>query len=329
MKIKALSVAVMLCICGAALSAQKPTPLASRSTIWYAVLMQPPLTCKCIKTHSPPPKQGPSLFVDIPLSPFWDTVREERIRNHTIQFGGSATPWKSTIMFGGWPIPRVVFTTPNFRTALEGGVMKTIDAGPSRTMEQAHIFLERAVWHMLVGANGFFGQEQIPRATKSVNFEADFLRRSYGGQVWLGVKFGNFNRSFVAGRYGRGHVWTEGSTRFNVPNIDDLDWLPLYLEEFRTESVSVEGKANARRISQSVRFDRVEYERIIPSPDPLRFGENRLEDMWLRTETELVPFPHARSLRGVVILTKDFRDRNRLMFINDYSSVRILLRLVF
>jgi len=208
--------------------------------------------------------------------------------------------------------------------------MKTLGENPSRTMEQAHLILEGAVWHVLVGAEGFWGQEQISRATKGVNFDADFRRRSVGGQGWLGVKFGDFNRSFVAGRYGRGYARTEGETHFIVPSIaDDLDWFPVYLEEFRTVSVSVEGKARAKRISQSVRFDRVEYERVIPSPDPLRFGENRLEDIWLRTETEFIPFSHARFLRGVVILTKDFRDQNRLMFINDYSSVRVLLRLSF
>lgn len=333
MKVKVLSAVIMLCIWVSDLSAQeKPqylAPLASKSTVWYTVLIEPPLTCQCLKNDSPPQKQGPIFSIDIPISPFWDTVQEDRIKNRTIQFGGSATPLKSTVAFGGWLAPRVIFTTPYFRTTFEGGVIKTLDLGPSRTMKQGHLVLEGSLWHVLVGAEGLFGQEEVPQLTKGINFEVYFRRRSYGGQGWLGAKFGDFNRSFVAGRYGRGYARTEGATRFNVPNVNDLDWLPVYLEEFRTTPFSVEGKAKAKRISQSIRFDRVEYERMALSPDPLRFGENRLEDRWLRTETEVVPFSHARALRGVVIWTKDFRDQNRLMFINDYSSVRVLLRFTF
>ncbi|MDP2861085.1 MAG: hypothetical protein Q8N98_05265, partial [bacterium] len=291
-----LCVIVALCVYGTILFAQTETNLPllpSEPIVDYAPLFQAHLICQYppihspSKTHSPPQKQGVVLSVDIPLSPLWDTVREDRIKNRTIQFGGSATPLKSIVEFGGWPVPRIIFAAPDFRAAIEGGIMKTSDASSFRTMEQAHAVLDGAVWYVLVGAEGFFGQEKFPRITKSVNFEADFRRRSYGGQGWLGIKIGDFNRSFIAGRYGRGYARTEGETRFIIPSIDELDWFPLYLEEFRTESFSVEVKAKAKRVSQSVRFNRVEYERMIPSPDPLRFGENRLRDIWLRTETEV------------------------------------------
>lgn len=331
MMVKVLSMVFMLFICGVVLSAQEEvSPLESRSTVWYSFLVRPPSTCQCLMTHLLPQKQRPVLSLDIPVSPLWDMIKEDRIQNRTIQFGGTTTPWKDTVMFGGWPVPRLIFAMSDFRTVLEGGSMKTLEAGPSRTMKQADGTIEGAVWHVLVGADSFFGQEQIPGIIKGLNFDADFRRRSHGGQGWLGVKFGDFNRSFVAGRYGRGHAWTEGETRFIVPSIvDELDWFYLYLEEFRMASVSVEGKIRLKRISQSVRFDVVEYKRVFPSPDPLRFGENHLQDMWLRTETEVIPFSHARFLRGVVILTKDFRDQNRLMFTNDYSSVRVFFRLSF
>ena len=306
---KILCLAIIFCICGTNLFAQTETNL-------------PPLS-------PPSQKQRPVLSLDIPISPLWDTVQEDRIKNHTIQFGGSATPWKNTAMFGGWPVPRIIFAASSFRMSAEGGVMKVVDLSPSRTMKQVHVVLEGSVWYVLFGTDRFFGQEQIQRVAKSVNFETDFRRLSYGWQYWLGVKVGDFNRSFIAGRYGRGDVKTEGLIHFNVPDIDDLDWFPLYHEEFRTTSLSVEGKVKAKFISQSVRLDQVEYERVILSPDPLRFGENHLEDRWLRSETEVTPFSSFRVLRGVVILTKDFRGQNRLMFVNDYSSVRVLLRLSF
>jgi len=323
--------AIMLCVYEGTLYAQEEFPLLESKPIrGHMVLVQLPPTCQCLKKIYPPrQKQGPIFSVDIPFSPFWDTVREDRIKNHTIQFGGTATPWARTVMFGGWPVPRVIFMAPDFRTMLEGGIMKTLDVSPSRTMTQAYVVLEGVVWHVVVGADSLLGQEQIPRFIKGVNFETDFRRRSYGGQGWLGIKFGDFNRNFILGRYGVGYVWTEGSMRFDISDVSGLDWLPAYLEEFRTDSFSAESKVTTRRISHSVRFDWVEYERVIPSPDPLRFGENHLLDMRLRTETEIIPFARARFLRGVVILTKDFRDRNLLMFINDYSLVRVLLRLSF
>jgi hypothetical protein len=331
MGLKVFVVALLLCVFGLTLSAEKESPpLVSRSTVvGYMFLVQPPLTCRCLEVKPVSPKQGPVFSLDIPLSPFWDTVREDRIQNRTIQFGGSATPWKDTVVFGGWPVVRINFATADFRVLLEGGNMKTLTANSSRTMEQVHLVPEGSIWYVLVGIDGFFGQEQIPGNIKGLNFNADFSRRSYGGQGWLGLKLGDFNRSFVAGRYGKGYVRTEGYTHFNIPGVDGVDWMPLYLEEFKTKSLSFEGKAKTKIISQSVRFDKVEYQRVVLSPDPLRFGENRLQDMWLRTETEVIPFSRLRFLRGVVVLTKDFKDQNRLMFFNDYSSVRVLLRLSF
>ena len=329
---KSLCVAVILCIWGMTLFAQTEIdlpPLASRPIAGYMFLVDPPLPCQCLKTNLPSKKQGPIFSLDIPVSSFWDTVHGDRIKNNTIHFGGSATPLKSTVMFGGWPVPRITFATSDFRTTFEGGVMKTLNDSFARTMGQANVVFEGSIWYVLVGIEGFFGLEEIPRIIDGVNFDADFKRRSFGGQGWLGLKIGDFNRNFVAGRYGMGYVRTEGTSHFDISDVGNLDWFPVYLEEFRISSFSVEGKARAKRISQSVRLDRVEYERMVPSPDPLRFGENSLQDLWLRTETEVVPFSHARFLRGVVILTKDFKDQNRLMFTNDYSSVRILLRLSF
>jgi hypothetical protein len=300
--VKILSIILVLCICGVALSAQEKLP---------------PLESKL------------KISIDVPFFPFWDTVKVDRIKNRTIQFGGSATPWKSTAMFSGLTVPRVIFTESDVRIVFEGGIMKTHDENTSRTMGQVHAVIEGAIWFVLVGSDGFFGQEQIPKITRGMNFETDFLRRSSGGQGWFGMKFGDFNQDFVVVRYGRGYVWTKGETHFIIPDIDNSDWLPLYLEQFRTVSLSAEGTARARRISQSVRLDAVEYERVIPSPDPVRFGENHIRDMWLRTETEVIPFSRLRSLRGVVVLTKDFRNQNRLMFLNDYSSVQVFLRILF
>ncbi len=330
--IKNLCAVVTLCIWGTTLFAQKETdlpPIPSRPIVGYVFLVQTPLVCRCLKTNPLPPKQESVFSLDVSFSPTWDTVKEERIKNNTVQFGGTATSLRDTVAFNGWLVPRVNFADSDFRTTLEGGIMKTLNANPSRTMKQVRGTLEGSIWHVSVGMDGFFGQEEVPLAIKGVSFDEDFIRRSFGGQGWLGVKFGDFNRSFVVGRYGRGYARTEGSTRFAVSSIDNLDWLPVYLEEFKTVSFSVEGKIKTKRISQSTRFDKVEYERMAKSPDPLRFGENHLHDMWLRTETEIIPFYRVHFLRGVIVFTKDFQDQNRLMFFNDYSSVRVFLRLSF
>ncbi len=324
--------AIILCVWGTAVFAQTEVslpPLTSKPIVGCMLPIEAPLTHKYLKTYPPAEKQGSIFSLDISISPLWDTVLGDRIKNNTVQFGGSATPWKSTDMFGGWPVPKVTFATSDLRIILEGGVMKTLDGNFVRTMGQFNGVFEGSIWYVLVGTEGFFGQEEIPKIIKGINFDADFRRRSYGGQGWLGIKIGDFNRNFIAGRYGSGYARIEGANHFDVPSISESDWFPVYLEEFRTKSFSVEGKVRVKKISQSVRFDRVEYERVAPSPDPLRFGENRLEDLWLRTETEIIPFSHAHFLRGVMVLTKDFKDQNRLMFINDYSSVRVFLRLSF
>jgi len=330
MMTKTLCVVVVLCVFATNLFAQTETALpilTSKPVVGYTPFVKPVLTCQCFKIDSPPKKRGPVLSLDIPLSPSWDMVQEERIKNHTIQFGQSGTSWKETSRSKGWPLPRINFTSSSFRMSAEGGVIKTQGANLSRTMTQARVSLEGSLWFVLVGADGFVGQEQIPGIMKGVNFDADFLRSSYGGQSWWGIKLGDFNRNFIVGRYGRGYVRTDGEIRFIVPSItEDLDWFSEYLEEFKTESASVEGKVKTKWMGQSVRVDWMKYSKVVPSPDPLRFGENYLEDMWLRTETEVMPLSH---LGVVVALTKDFRGQNRLMFINDYSSVRVFIRLAF
>lgn len=332
MTVKILCTVIMLCFCGTTLFAQTETDLSPLSSVlnnYYVPFAQPISDCRCVKTESTPKKQGSVFSLDVPLLPFWETVNVDTIKNKTIQFGEATPPWGNMIKSGGWPAPKIIFATSDFRMLAEGGVIKTSAINISRTMKQVHISIDGSLWFILIGADGLVSQEQIPRIMKGVNFEADFSRRSGGGQGWLGVKFGDFNHNFIAGRYGRGYTYTDGSTRFNIPNIDGIDWLPVYVEEFKTTSISIEGKMRTKWISQSLRIDGVEYKRVNPSPDPLRFGDNRFEDLWLTAETEVTPFPKVDFLRGVIVLTKDFGDKNRLMFFNDYSAVRFFVRFSF
>lgn len=331
-----LCMAVMLCVSATTLFAQEevvPLPLSAKLPIvGYISFIKPVLSCDCLKKETSSkkvkPKVKPIFSLDIPIASSWDTVEEDRIKNHTVQQGSSMPLWVKTSRSDKWPIPRIIFSTQNFRIETEGGVMKVLTPSP-RTMAQVDMVMEKSIWFVLVGAGGFFSQEDFPEFSREVNFSADFRRLSVGRQGWLGIKLGDFNRNFIAGRYGRGNIYTDGSALFNVPGVDGLDWLPLYIEEFKTESLSVEGKAKTRWVSQSMQINRVEYKRVTPSPDPLRFGENRFEDLWLTSETEITPFPKVGILRGVIVLTKDFRDKNRLMFFNDYSAVRFFIRLVF
>lgn len=330
--IKILCTIIVLCFYGTNLFAQTETDsqlLPYVPNVYYVPLAQPVSDCHCSKINSVSKKQESVFSLDIPLLSFWETVHVGRIKDHNIQFGGSVTPWENTVRSKIWPLPRILFASPDFRMSAEGGVIKTSDANLSRTMTQVDLAFEGSLWFVLIGTDGFLSYEQIPRIMKGINFEADFSRRSGGGQGWLGVKFGDFNHNFIAGRYGRGYTYTDGLTRFNIPNIDGIDWLPVYVEEFKTASISIEGKMRTKWISQSVRIDGVEYKRMVPSPDSMRFGENRLEDLWLTTETEIIPFPRIDFLRGVIVLTKDFKDKNRLMFFNDYSAMRIFIRLSF
>ena len=332
MTVRTLCTVIMLCFYGTTLFAQTETdlsPLPSVLNACYVPFAKPVSACHCSKINSASEKHKSVFSLDIPLLPFWETVSVDTIKNQTVQFGESTTSWVDTTRFDGWPVPKIVFATSDFRMSTEGGVLKTSATNISRTMKQVRMTLDGSLWFVLIGADGLIGQEQIIGIMKGVNFQADFRRRSGGGQGWLGVKFGDFNHNFVTGRYGRGYIYTDGSTRFNIPDVDGIDWLPTYVEEFKSTSFSVEAKMGLKRIGQSVRFDRLEYERIIPSPDPLRFGKNRFEDLWLTAETEIAPFSKFDVLRGVIVLTKDFGDKNRLMFINDYSSIRFFVRLRF
>lgn len=330
--IKVLCIAVTLCVSATTLFAQEevaPLPFSAKLSAVYVVFAKPILNCQCLKTEEVPVKKRSLVFsFDVPVVSSWDTVEDDRIKNHTVQQGSSMSGWVKTAKSDSLLFPRIVFSTPNFRIKAEGGVMKFLIPN-SRTITQRHLVLERSIWFVLAGADGFFSQEQAPDIIKGVNFSADFRRLSVGRQGWLGVKLGGFNRNFLAVRYGRGYTDTKGETHFNVSGIDGLDWFTLYSEEFKTEFLSVEGKIRAKRISQSLRIDGVEYRRVTPSPDPLRFGENRFQDLWLTAETEIAPFPKVNFLRGVVVLTKDFGNKNRLMFFNDYSAVRFFVRLSF
>ncbi|MBI2068784.1 MAG: hypothetical protein HYT67_01625 [Candidatus Yanofskybacteria bacterium] len=267
--------------------------------------------------------------VDMPLFPLWETVSIDRIMNGAISAGPAVHPWSEVSSFGGWPVPRLNFSTDNTFFRTEGGVMKNAGGGHERNAGQINMAFDGSVWYALLGVDALFSQEKVSSAISGINFNADFRRRSYGGKGWVGIKIGSFADDYIAVRYAQGWIGTEGDSQFVVPDVDGIEWQPLYLEEFQTRAVILDGQVRLSRLSQNVRAEKVVYKRVKRSTDPLVFGENYLGDFTVRSETELIPLKKHDLIRMVLAGTKDFGGNNKLLFQNDYSAVRILLRIAF
>ena len=267
--------------------------------------------------------------VDVPLSPFWETVSMGRIVNGTISAGSVMRPWEDVSHFGGWPVPRLSFSTNNIFFRAEGGVMKNSRNGHDRNAGQIDLSFDGSIRYALLGIDTLFSQEKISSAMSGVNFNADFRRRSYGGKGWAGIQIGSFADDYFAVRYARGWIRTEGNSQFIIPDVGGIEWQPLYLEEFLTRAVVLDGQVRSGRLSQNIKTERVVYKRTKISTDPLVFGENSFSDFTVRSETELIPFKKHDLIRLVLAGTKDFGGNNKLLFQNDYSAVRVLLRIAF
>ena len=268
------------------------------------------------------------LTLDISFPTLWAVVDVRRIYNVTIQSGAFLEPWEDSVKFQEWPIPAFKAVTKNTLFRADADILNVRDRGLVRRADQIELGAEGGWWG-LIGISGFFSQETILGAIRGLSYDADFRRQSYGGNAWVGVKVGNFTKHFLLARYGRGYIGTRGDFMFRIVDADKVEWLPIYFEEFYTESFSVKETTRIKWVSQSIEVENIRYTRVVFSPNPAVFGKNKLEELIIRGELEFTPWSKYDKLRLLVVGTKDLRNRERLLFRNEPASVRALLRIAF
>src|SRR6266536_861593 len=183
--------------------------------------------------------RAPSRLIafDIPFVKDQRTVRLDRIQ--TINAGSAIAPWSEDLSYD-WPVPRFHGAGRDVRADVQGGVFRALESNKTRDIRFVDGTLEGNLSWFVAGMNGFFSREEIPEALSGRHFAATFTRRGYGLRAWGGFKMGEFARTFVTVKAGRGYVEAKGENRFDA-SVDGLDPTLLYYERFDSTVAVVDG----------------------------------------------------------------------------------------
>lgn len=279
----------------------------------------------------PEPDAKPRFVtIDIPISPFRKTVDISRIENKTIGLGQVMEPWESNVSYGYLRSPSFGYYSNNFIFKAGGSMTNGRDNGRSRKNRYLELGSEAGIWKGLLGFEGFVEKEKVARVITGLKFNSDFSRSSYGGKAWTGARLGSFSGNFVAVRYGKGYIETEGDQIYTVKGFGPSIPLPIYREKFHTRSLSAESRIRLTRFFLAEgKVNRNWYRRVIYSPDPLRYGANKFEDLVLNASLEAIPLSWNEMFRIVGMVTKNFQGTDRLLFRNDQPDFQVYLRIIF
>lgn len=274
-------------------------------------------------------KEGHLFTFDVPLMLKGATIHPARIISLNLHIGPVINPWEEELKYRYLPIPEFGYSSKNVDLGVRGGLFLAEDEGLDRKNKNLVMSSQGSVWYVLVGSQSFIQKETVSRMPAIFDFVTDFSRLSYGGQGFVGAKFGSFTGNFLAVKVGRGYVSATGVQRYRRPDLPELEELDLYDEEFLTNSVVAEGQLVFPRVGLRISTERNEYERVRNSPDPFRYGLNRFDDMKAQVELEITPIPvkKADMLRVVVRGTKTFDVNDGLLFLNDSPSLLVLIRI--
>ncbi len=267
------------------------------------------------------------------------TVDINRIKTGTVNLGTAIQSFSEELKYGYFTpdlrvrdkdvklifryyfVPELRIQDEDVRFIFRGGLGRAVDLNLVRSNYDASFEVDGSIWIFDLGLDWFFDLEKIPNSIKGLEYDADFSRKSAGVKGWTGVKIGSFTRNFVMVRVGKGYVTTRATKKFNVESVN-TEPFDLYREGFQTESASLEVGLRQKRFGQNLRGVANLYQRVIDSPDPLRFGLNQFVDYKLEGTFEVVPFLSHDFFRVLLRANKTLGDRDSLMFSSDPPDVR-------
>lgn len=268
------------------------------------------------------------IVLDIPLMPKRRTVSIKRIKENNVFIGSAISPWEEEAEFYSIT-PEFGYFSKNIHFGISGGVSRNRSEDIQRKVTFVDANFESSLWVVLAGLDGFQENEKIPGAITGLQFRSSFTRTSIGGRGWLGLKLGNFSSNFVAVRYGRGYIKADGENSYLSSSMSGLEPVPIYSEEFLTESISVESKISSRRITGALYAEKNAYIRMIYSPDPLQYGWNDFNDLRVEGTIEFIPLLRKDFLRVLVRGTRYLESRDGLLFRNQPPELQVFLRIRF
>lgn len=269
------------------------------------------------------------IFIDFPFFSDRETIDLQRIKKRNLNIGSILNPWEQDVRFDLRPIPRLELVTQDLNVTLNTNLDQYRESDITRHVKYARLSVESNIWAVAFGGESFIFREDVSNVLSVYKFKGDFYRYSYGGQGFWGLKFGNYVSNFISANYGVGYVLTNGQEIYHSPTLRKKEILPLYKEEFRTRGFSLAGKLRVNPISAKLDVEKTWYYRVLASPDPLRFGLNRFEDLVARGTLEVSLLPKHDQIRLVAEMTKYLGSKERLLFKNNDPEFQLFLRIAF
>lgn len=271
------------------------------------------------------------------------TVDTNRIKSGTVNLGTAVNPFAKELKYNYYFVPEFRAQSKNVRFIFRGGWGQVTDLNLVRSSQDLGLEVDGSIWIFDLGADGFADWEKTPNGVKGLHYNADFLRESAGVRGWVGVKVGSFTRNFIMVKIGQGYITTKATKKFNVESVDTR-LFDLYKEDFKFYSASAEIGLRQKRFGENLKGVASLYQRVLDSPDPLRFGWNQFRDYKLEGSFEITPSLSHDFFRVLLRGNKTLGDRDGLMFSSDppdiknirsifsdfkNSNLQIILRLAF
>lgn len=286
------------------------------------------------RQDTPIPRDNSSyIALEIPISPYRKTVDIARINDKTINLGTVIEPWEDMVFYGLLPPINFGYYSKSFVFRTGGGIMENFDSDRLRKNKYFEINSKLGIWKTPFFAefDGFADHERMISAITGLEFNSDFLRFSRSGTISLGIRAGDFHGNYLAFKFGKGYIETEGNQIFFAPSLPGFDLsLPIYEEQFNTDSISINGRFKFTELTYlEGELENKSYYRAINSPDPFRYGMDNIEDLIVKISIETIPWKKYETFRLVVRGTKNFRKNDGLLFRNDQPSLQFYVRFLF
>ncbi|MBI4120254.1 MAG: hypothetical protein HY454_02195 [Parcubacteria group bacterium] len=325
---KLISLATVFCLSISGLSAAQEQPLlTSKPLPIIAALLS---DVKPSVEINPPQKKEQEKFllaIDVPLALWEYSASLNGVESRP--FGESIQSERRNIGFPYALWPRISFYSKNAHLDFRGGASTVWDGGKIRKNTEVNLLIEGSVWLVLVGVEGFKFDEDVPFVLAGDGYRIDFNRQAYGGDAWIGAKLGSFHGSFIAVRFGKGLVESQGKEEYVSSVLNDSIFIPLYSQRFSLDRQSVEGRVLTRYFAPAFKFESNKYEKQARSEGDFVLKDNSFDDSMLRLEIELIPPPKRNPVRIVVQRTYYYGRWNRLLFKNYQSDWQVYLRFAF
>jgi len=292
------------------------------------------LSVETREKNEKPKNDGMTVALDFPVfssgrSYFFEKrimIDSRLIAGDNPRLGGTSDTQKEFILAKYEFVPKLNVYSRDFRAQLSGGIFENKDN--KRKIGHAESSIEYGLWFALVGIDGFFEKENFLGVLEGQDFRISFGRVSYGGGGFLGFKFGDFQKSFLAGKFKRGYIFTEAEEIYksSITSVGPIKW---YGAEFKMDSISLESRLSFSYVAPYFSVEGKKYKRMVNRDGIFPLGINNFRELTTISAVEVTPSLKHDFIRFVVSYRRDFGRQDGLLIVSDPSEFQVFARLAF